>query len=245
MADRALPLFFTKVVGVNPTQHGGLKLDRGAGYGFAAKAAAIPLGLGEFAVLARHYPIVFASGPVPSPVALVGLNELGNLFVDGSGAWRAEAVVPGYARAWPFVLVEDPGKGGATYVGMEEGAACLGDEAGEALFADGKPTAVLGEAVRLCKAMRDELTAASALGRALEEAGLLREEEANVTFAAGGSARVRGFKAIAPDRLDAVADEVFLEWRRRGWLGAVYAHLHSAGNWARLIDLAAARAPAA
>jgi hypothetical protein len=241
MADRALPLFFSKVVGLNPAEHGGLKLDRGAGYGFAAKAAAIPLGLGEFAGLARHYPIVFASGAVPSPVALVGLNDRGNLFVDEAGTWRAEAPVPAYVRAWPFILVEDLTKDGATFVGMEAGAACVG-EAGEALFADGKPTAVLGEAVRLCKALRDSLLAAGELGRALEAAGLLREEEANVTFAAGGSTRVRGFKAIVPERLDGVSDEVFLDWRRRGWLGAVYAHLHSAGNWARLIDLTAARA---
>ena len=42
-----------------------------------------------------------------------------------------------------------------------------------------------------------------------------------------------------PERLDAVSDEVFLDWRRRGWIPAIYAHLHSASQWGRLIDLAA------
>ena len=248
----ALPLFYTKVVGANPAQHGALRLDRSTGYGFAAGTASIPLGLGEFAVVARHYPIVFTAGLVPAPVALVGLNDQGNLFVGADGAWRADAYVPGYVRAYPFIFVEDSAHD-ATYVGMEEGAACLGSERGEPLFEDGKPTPALREAVQFCATFRDNHTAAAAFAAALDAAGLLQEEEATVSFTAkvggpgrgggggGGTTRVRGFKVIRPDRLDAVADETFLDWRRRGWLGAIYAQLHSSANWARLIDLAAER----
>ena len=241
MADNpTLPLFYTRLVGVNPTAHGALRMDRAAGFGFTAGTTSIPLGLGEMALAARHYPVVFANGPVPSPVALVGLDEGGNLFVGPDGTWVAGAYVPAYVRAWPFLVVEDPQRQ-ATYVAMEEGAACLGTEAGEPLFEDGKPTAFLNEAVRFCAAVRDNLAAAAAFGRGLAEAGLLQEEEAQVTFTGGGSARVRGFRLVRQDRLDQVADETFLDWRRRGWLGPVYAHLHSAGNWARLVDLAVSR----
>ena len=239
-AAPALPLFYTKVVGVNPNLHGAVRLNRAAGYGFAAGAASIPVGLGEFGLVARHYPIVFAAGAVPAPVALVGINEVGNLYVDSAGAWRVDAYVPAYVRAYPFIFVEDPARS-TTYVGMDEGAACLGQEAGERLFEDGKPTAALSEAVQFCASFRDNVTAATAFATALDAAGLLQEEEAMVNFTGGGSTRVRGFKVIRPDRLDQVSDEVFLDWRRRGWLGAIYAHLHSAGNWARLIDLAVGR----
>ena len=138
-AAPALPLFYTKVVGVNPNLHGAVRLNRAAGYGFAAGAASIPVGLGEFGLVARHYPIVFAAGAVPAPVALVGINEVGNLYVDGAGAWRVDAYVPAYVRAYPFIFVEDPARS-TTYVGMDEGAACLGQETGERLFEDGKPT---------------------------------------------------------------------------------------------------------
>jgi len=236
----ALPLFYTKVVGVNPALHGALLLDRAAGYGFAAGAASIPLGLGEFGLVARHYPIVFAAGPVPAPVALVGINDLGNLFVAADATWRVDSYVPAYVRSYPFIFVEDPAHS-TTFVGMEEGAACFGTGAGAAMFEDGKPTPALSEAVQFCASFRDNLTAAGTFAAAMEAAGLLQEEEATVNFTGGGSTRVRGFKVIRPDRLDQVADETFLDWRRRGWLGPIYAHLHSAGNWARLIDLAAAR----
>lgn len=239
-AAPSLPLFYTKVVGVNPNLHGAVRLNRAAGYGFAAGAASIPVGLGEFGLVARHYPIVFAAGAVPAPVALVGINEVGNLYVDSAGAWRVDAYVPAYLRAYPFIFVEDPARS-TTYVGMDEAAACLGQEAGERLFEDGKPTAALSEAVQFCASFRDNVTAATAFATALEAAGLLQEEEAMVNFTGGGSTRVRGFKVIRPDRLDQVSDEVFLDWRRRGWLGAIYAHLHSAANWARLIDLSVGR----
>jgi hypothetical protein len=70
---------------------------------------------------------------------------------------------------------------------------------------------------------------------------MLSEEEANINFTAGGQARIRGFKLMSPERIEQADDATFLEWRRRGWIGAIYAHIHSAGRWARLIDLAAAR----
>lgn len=240
-AAAALPLFYSTLVGLDPARHGALRLDRGAGYGFAAGAASIPLGLGEFAMAARHYPIVFAAGKVPAPVALVGLGGTGNLFVDADGGWRAGAYVPAHVRAYPFLLVEDAARG-TTFVGIDEAAACLAGGQGSALFEDGRPSAALSEAVQFASACRDNLSAAAGFAAALEAAGLLQEEEATVNFTAGGSTRVRGFKVIRADRLDQVADETFLDWRRRGWLGAIYAQLHSAANWARLIDAAAARA---
>lgn len=235
-----LPLFYSRVTGLNPAQHGALKLDRATGYGFAAGAASVPLGLAEFAVAAQFYPIVFAAATEPTPVALVGLNELGNLFVDGAGVWRANCYVPAYVRAFPFVLVDDPAKG-VTHVGVQEDAACLAGPGGTALFEDGTPTAAMNEAVQFTAAMREGLAAAAAFSRALDEAGLLRDEEATVNFTAGGQSRVRGFKLLAQDKWDQVADATFLDWRRHGWLGPAYAHLHSQANWGRLIDLAAAR----
>jgi hypothetical protein len=238
-----MPLFFSRVVGVNPELHGGLRLDRSAGFAYAAAAASIPLGLGEFTLAARHYPIVFAAGPTPAPVALVGLNELGNLFVKPDGTWQGDAYLPAYVRSFPFVFVED-GAQNTTYVAMEGDAACLSPTQGDPLFEDGKPTATLSDAVRFCAALRDNLAAAATFAAALDAAGLLQEEEAQVNFTAGGSSRVRGFKVIRADRLDQVPDETFLDWRRRGWLAPIYAQLHANANWARLIDLAAFRTKA-
>ncbi|MBU6498021.1 MAG: SapC family protein [Rhodospirillales bacterium] len=240
----ALPLFFKRVVGVNPAVHGALRLDRSAGYGFSAGAQSVPLGLGEFEVAAQHFPILFTAGPTPVPVALLGLTEGVNLFVEADGTWRPEAYVPAYVRAFPFIFVEDAAAK-TVFVGMEPDAACLRGPGGVRLFEDGKPTPALNEAIAFCSAFRDNRAAAAAFARALDAAGLLEEEEATVNFTAGGAARIRGFKLLKADRLDQVPDETFLDWRRRGWIAAIYAHLHSTSRWARLIELGAPRSAAA
>ncbi len=233
-----MPLFFKRVVGVNPAHHNGLKLDRSVGYGFTAKAQSVPLGLSEFEAAAQHFPILFTAGPTPAAVALLGLAEAINLFVQPNGTWRADTYVPAYVRAFPFIFVEDASTK-SVYVGMEPDAACIRPDTGVPLFEDGKPTAALNEAVGFCSALRDNLSASAAFARALDENNLLEEEEATVNFTAGGTAKIRGFKILRADRLDQVSDETYLDWRRRGWIAAIYAHLHSSARWGRLIELAA------
>jgi len=233
-----MPLFFKRVVGVTPQLHGSLKLDRSAGFGFAAHAQSAPIGLTEFEAVAQHYPILFTTGPNPVPVALLGLRDGENLFVKPDGSWSSDAYVPAYARAFPFIFVEDADTK-TLFVGMEPDADHIRPDSGQPLFEDGRPAPVLNEAVAFCQAFREAAVAAGAFGRALEAAKLLEEEEATVNFTAGGSARVRGFKLIKPERLADVDDATFLEWRRMGWLNAIYAHLFSAGRWGRLIELGA------
>ncbi len=236
-----LPLFFTSVVGVNPTEVPDLRLDKATGFRFAAAAQWVPIGLGEFEAAARSYPILFTTGPDPVPVVLVGLDARGNLFVNPEGVWQPDAYIPAYVRSYPFVLIDDQ-QSGATYIGMEAGAEALKNPDATRLFEDGKPTATLNDAVSLCTSSRANINAATALAKALAAAGVLEEEEAAVTFTGGGELRIRGFQLVRPDRLAAVSDAVFLDWRQRGWIGPIYAHMHSAGAWTKLIDLASSTA---
>ncbi len=233
-----LPLFFRRVVGVNPATHPDLRLDRTTGFGFAAQAQSVPLGLAEIEQAAQHYPVVFTSGPEPMPVALLGLREGHNSFVSPGGEWLADSYVPAYARAFPFIFVQDPASQ-ALFVAMEPDAAALNSGAGTPLFEDRHPTPALEEAIAFCTALRDGVAAATSFGRALDAAGLLAEEQATVRFKSGGQAQVRGFKLVKPERLTDLDDDLFLDWRRMGWLAAIYAHLYSAGRWERLIALGA------
>jgi hypothetical protein len=239
-----MPLFYKRVVGVNPNTHGRLRIDRSVGYGFSSGAQSVPLGIGEFEAAAQFYPIVFTGGPNPIPAALLGIREGQNLFVDARGRWRADTYVPAYVRAFPFIFVEDA-KSENVYVGMEPDAACLRTDNGAPMFEDGQPSKALSDAIQFCTTVRDNLNAARVFARGVNEAGLLTDEEATITFTAGGSTKIRGFKLMHPDALAKVDDSTFIEWRSRGWLNPLYAHLFSSGRWARLIEMAAQEQPAA
>jgi hypothetical protein len=235
-----LPLFFSRIVGVDPNIHAKLRLDRSVGYDFAATTQFVPLGLEEFEAAAQDYPILFTASPNPIPIALLGLREGENLFLQADGSWKSDTYIPAYVRAFPFVFVATEGSSDL-YLGMEANAACLkGGKVGEPLFNNKEPTQVLNEAMGLAAALRNNLIAAEQLARTLDEVGLLSTEEAKIDFSAGGNAIVRGFKVMNRDRLERLNDETWLEWRRRKWLPAIYAHLFSARRWTHLMNAAAA-----
>ena len=239
-AAAALPLFFKRVVAVSAQTHGNLRLDRSVGQEFAAAAQSVQLGLTEIEAAAQHFPVLFTSGATSTAVALLGLREGQNLFVRPDGKWSPDAYVPAYVRAFPFIAVEDAANR-TQVTAVEPDAPHLRSDAGARLFEDGHPSAALNEAGGFAKALRESMIAAGSFTRALDAAGILEEEEATVNFTAGGSARIRGFKIVKAERLAEVDDATYLDWRRMGWVAAIYAHLYSIGRWGRLIELAAAR----
>ncbi|MGH6975962.1 MAG: SapC family protein, partial [Stellaceae bacterium] len=47
------------------------------------------------------------------------------------------------------------------------------------------------------------------------------------------------FRVIDEARFDALPDELFLRWRRAGWLGLAYSHLLSMRRWQSFVAPAA------
>src|SRR6476660_7080861 len=60
--------------------------------GDIAKTHAIPVTVDEFGLAQRHYPIVFSIGDNPVPIALMGLNEGVNVFLDEDGRPREQGI---------------------------------------------------------------------------------------------------------------------------------------------------------
>ncbi len=83
--SRTLPLFYREVRTLNSVRDQNLCLMPPADYEFAAATNAIPLVAEEFFTAQAHYPIVFAGSENPLPVAIVGLRDNENLFVDADG----------------------------------------------------------------------------------------------------------------------------------------------------------------
>lgn len=238
MADPApqLPLFFRGIEVLDATRHGHLRLDRGRNFGFARDTNAVPLALQEAAAASADYPLVFGGPGQPALIAVVGYRDRENLFVDAAGAWRPETYIPAYVRNYPFAVIEASAEN--RLLGFDPKAACVG-ATGLALFEKGQPTPTLDEAAQLCRALHQSLRETLSLGLALEAHGLLAENSAQIEFKHGGTAVVRGFRVVDLAKFAALDDAVFLDWRRRGWLPPIYAHINSAPRWARLVDLAA------
>ncbi len=236
-----LPPFYKQLVALDRNEHAGLRLRQEQDFRFAADANAIVLAVAEFQAAAQSYPILFTTGERPMPVALVGLKRNQNLFLDAAGKWRAGAYVPAYLRRYPFILVAPQGNAEHKLLAVDPTADRFGD-AGAALFEDGKPTQVTEDALKLAGALDEQFQQTNAFAAALRERDLLVPTRATVSLKNGERIDFTDFQVIDGGRFDKLDDATVLDWRKRGWLAAAYAHLYSAGRWAALIDLAAAAA---
>ena len=189
----------------------------------------------EFPFAIRSYPIVFTTIAPRTAVAVLGLSDSENLFLSEDGAWAADCYVPAYVRRYPFILMEQPGST-ELLLCIDEASGLVGAGGERPFFADGKPTALVQEALTFCGEFQAQHKATVEFVQALAEHKLLVPNEARVTMNSGQQLTLRGFDVIDEAKFNALPDEIFLDWRRRGWLHLVYCHLMSMANWGRLVD---------
>ena len=77
-----LPLFFKDLMPLNSKDHANYRTRPMAKAPWLAKQHAVPLTVDEFVQAQRDMPIVFSTGSDPVPLALMGLNDGVNTFVD-------------------------------------------------------------------------------------------------------------------------------------------------------------------
>lgn len=236
MVDTKLPLFYRQVTVLEGARHADLKLRGDATYRFAADTNSIPLAASEFAEAARDYPIVFSSGSPIVPVAITGLRQNSNLFVDAEGKWADGVYVPAYARRYPFILVENKAAGKLVLCFDETAGHFANGGEGGPLFEDAKPTELTQNVMNFCTEFQKHYLAAVQLCEVLVAFELLVPRRADVELVSGEKLALDGFQMVDEDRLRSLPDEKFLELRHKGVLPLIYLHLSSSNNWRHLIN---------
>lgn len=235
---RAMPLFYSDPQLVTQTAHGDWRLKAGD-HAFAARAIAVPIVAGEFALVLRNYPILFAVAEENiNPIALLGFDGT-NLHVT-DGQWEEGAYVPAYVRCYPFSFVRH----GEQYVlGMD--AACdrfvRGGEEGIPLFQDGKASPGMQQTMQLCDMFRVDMDATWQFSQALRQKNLLIDRRANATLPNGRQIGVDGFQIVDASRLAQLDEATVLDWHRKGYLALVHFHLASLDRFEQLLARRAAR----
>ena len=227
-------IFYERVVALNDKIHGGLRVRPASSFAYAARTNSVPLLTSEFFEAAREYPIVFARGEAgPVAAALLGLREAENLYVDQDGKWDAR-YVPAFVRRYPFV----PGKGpqGELLVCIDETSECFDTKEGEPLFRNGKPTPQLEHAMKFLAEFHQAAAITEALGRRLQELGVMRQADSVAQLTDGTQFRLNGLSVVDESRLRSLDRDVVQELFVSGGLAVIYAHLMSLGNLAGLVD---------
>lgn len=228
------PLFYRAPVVLHSAVHGAWRLKPGD-LSFAAGAAYVPVVLGEFDQACCCYPVVF-TGDTGHPVAVLGLNDGQNLFVE-HGVWAAGQYVPAYVRRYPFNFAPVPGSERFALV-IDAAPEWVTEDEGEGapLFENGEPGAVTRQALQFCEAWQADFAGTEAFVQALRDRDLLVEKRADATLPDGRRYALDGFRMVDPERLQALDDATVVDWHRRGWLSRISLHLASIGRFAALLD---------
>ncbi len=224
-------MFYKKPVVLNREAHRPLKVRGVPSFAYAAQTNSVPLTGNEFAAAARSLPILFVpdANKDPSPIALLGLRQDENLFVEANGGWSG-SYIPAFIRRYPFVLI-DKGTPGDFMVGIDEAYAGFNADDGEPLFADdGSEGPALKRAIDFLNAYQLEAKKTQDFLAQLQRLELLIPRVINVTQKDGAKFSLNGFFVVDELKLSKLDDKELGNLMRSGHMGWIYMHLLSIHN---------------
>ncbi len=232
-----LPLFYKNPVPLDAARHADLSLKKNFGMGFTKGINAVPINLIEMPQVCHTYPIAFSPDASATPVAILGLRDNENLYLNSKNEWLSDSYIPAYIRRYPFIFSEVPDGDQLTLCVDQDGTTT--EDGGDQKFftADGKPSALSQNALEFCKSYHAAARQTVEFSRALNDANLLVTRQAEINTPAGRKINFSGFRIVDEKKLAELDDATFLEWRKKGWLPFIYAHLFSGSQWQRLTRL--------
>lgn len=236
-AAGSLPLFYKNPMPLDAKRHAKLALKKDFGLGFTRGVNAVPVNLIEMPQLCHFYPIAFSPDANATPVVILGLRDNENLYLRDDDRWE-EAYIPAYIRRYPFIFSE-MADGDQLTLCVDNSKDVVSESGGEQMFfdKDGKPSELAKSALEFCKSYHAAAQQTVEFSKALAESGLLVDREAQINALGNRRINFSGFKIIDEQKLAKMDDKKFMEWRSKGWLPFVYAHLFSGSQWQRLTRL--------
>jgi hypothetical protein len=230
-ANNQLPLLFSDLTPLSSVEHASWKARASEALPAFARQHAIPLTIDEFAVAQRYYPIIFSAGENPVPLALMGLNEGVNTFVDSEGKLTEQAYVPAYVRRYPFLLARLREDTDELSLCFDPSAGTIGPfEDGDPLFVDGQPSDAIKGILGFCEQFEQAGQRTTAFMQELTSAGLLMDGEVSIQVAESDQPFVyRGFQMVNEEKLRDLRGDSLRKMMQSGLLPLVHAHLFSLG----------------
>ncbi|WP_421837874.1 SapC family protein [Novosphingobium sp.] len=225
----SLPLFYNDLTPLNLRDHANWKARASQTATWMVGQHAVPLTVEEFPQAARHFPIIFAAGDNPVPLALMGLNEGINVFVDAEGNVAPGAYVPAYARRYPFLLAKLTQETTDLSLCFDPSSGLLGDfPEGEPLFSGEEPSEATRNVLQFCEQFEQAGQRTQAFVEELTKHDLLMDGEAAIQQPGVEQPFVyRGFQMVNQEKLRDMRGDVLRGWAQSGLLPLVYAHIFS------------------
>ena len=228
--NQNLPLFYNALAPLNATQHGSMKVRQVDKSPAFAVAHAIPVTVDEFGLVQRVYPIVFSIGENPIPIALMGLNEGVNVFLDADGhAIDQSLYIPAYIRRYPFLLARLTPESDELSLCFDPTSEAVGEfEQGQPLFDGDGPSDATKAILEFCEQFETAGQRTAAFMEDVKKSGLLMDGEVAIQPEGYSQPFIyRGFQMIDEEKLRELRGDELRKMNQNGMLPLLYAHLFS------------------
>lgn len=224
-----LPVLFNDLVPLNSQDHAKFRSRTLEGAHFLKNQHAIPLTAEEFSQAQRHYPIIFSAGPDPVPLALMGMNEGVNVYLDDDGKYRKPAYVPAYVRRYPFMLARLRPDSQELSLCFDPTCEALGEfEEGEALFNGDQPSETTKNILSFCEDFERAVQGTAFFMEELKKHDLLMDGELKIEHPTLAQPFVyQGFQMVNEEKLRELRGDELRKLNQNGALPLIYAHLFS------------------
>ena len=224
-----LPIFYNDLMPLSSVDHVDFRSRTVDAAPFLVSQHAIPLTIDEFVSAQRFVPIIFSAGNDSVPLALMGLNEGVNVFVDDEGKLRGPAYVPAYVRRYPWMLAKLRPDSEELSLCFDPTSPAVGAfEEGTALFEDGKPSDLTQGVLKFCEDFEQAAARTGQFVRELQEMDLLMDGEVSIQTPVNEQPFVyRGFRMINEEKLRDMRGDQLRKINQNGMLPLIYAHLFS------------------
>lgn len=231
---------FKNVTPLNKDEHAKLKLGKLNTFEFAKETSHTPLAIGEYYHACKSQPILFAlSGDIIASIALMGLKEGENLFVDKKSNWHSVEYCPFSLRQYPFIYIEtnnsDQIQQPTLILGFDSDSKAINLKKGEALFTtENEPSQLIQNIIHSLNTFQTDMANTILFTYKLKELEILEPFIAEMVANQQGY-KVEGFLRVSEEKFKSLPNETKLELIDNGMYNLIIAHLLSLSNFEKLV----------
>ncbi|WNO53195.1 SapC family protein [Stakelama saccharophila] len=230
--QQSLPLFYKDLTPLSSQDHAEYRMRRAEKAPFLNGVHAVPVTVEEFPMVQRRMPIVFSVGEDAVPLALMGLNEGVNLFVNDDGSFVDDEIyLPAYVRRYPFLLARLRPDSDELSLCFDPSVDTIGKfDEGEALFTDGQPSEFTKSILQFAEQFEQAGQRTGQFVKELRDMELLMDGEVSIQPDGAPQPFVyRGFQMVDEKKLNDLRGDQLRKIMQNGMLPLIHAHLMSLG----------------